>query len=371
MAWDYTCNNKTYIDKTKAVIESTNTHHPIYFHAPTSYDTFDFSLEPSASWLDILKSKALQYRESYDYVRIFFSGGCDSKTVLQTFISNGIYIDEIVCLRSGITSRDFEIDFVAEPYLQKIQKSIPNTKINMVTPTNKDYEDLFSDKNYYMKLIEARPMYCWHFGITNFLDNVAIYDQKGKTANIFGMDKPFIRHCKGSWYTYFLDVDVEPQPGQINFFIDDPEIHSKQCHMLLNKVKEDFLPENYNSVSSYFDGNQDFWNKHSGRLMFDDSFIPKLPEHGTLQFDTGEEIYCWNQKERLALEVLKKEDPDLVKKWKRSMDEFSTLADGKWWNQGRPELGSVGIFSKFYSLENKGIIKTVDDLYPNGFTLDT
>ena len=60
MPWDYTCNNKTYIDKTKAIIESTNSQHPIHFHAPEQYETFDFSIEPKSSWSELLKQKALQ-----------------------------------------------------------------------------------------------------------------------------------------------------------------------------------------------------------------------------------------------------------------------------------------------------------------------
>lgn len=370
MTWDYTCNNKTYIDKTKAIIESTNSQHPIHFHAPEQYETFDFSIEPKSSWAELLKQKALHYRESYDYVRIFFSGGCDSKTVLQTFLNNGIHIDEIVSMKSGIKAGDFEIDFAAEPYLRQIQNNIPHTKINIVEPNINDYNDLFSDKNYYLKLIESKPMYCWHFRMLNFSDNVNRYEFKGKTANIFGKDKPFILHRKGEWYTYFLDVDVEPQPDQINFFIDDPEIHAKQCHMLLNQVRKDFAPKNYNQVSSYFEGNQDFWNKHSGRLLFDNSFIPKITKSGALVLDSGEEIYWFNKKERGALEVMMHENQHIIKKWKRSMDEFALLADGKWWNQGRPEHGSVGVLSKFYSLETKHN-KTVDDLYPNGFSFDT
>ena len=135
------------------------------------------------------------------------------------------------------------------------------------------------------------------------------------------------------------------------------------------RLTYDFAPKNYNQVSSYFEGNQDFWNKHSGRLLFDNSFIPKITKSGALVLDSGEEIYWFNKKERGALEVMMHENQHIIKKWKRSMDEFALLADGKWWNQGRPEHGSVGVLSKFYSLETKHN-KTVDDLYPNGFSFD-
>ena len=38
----------------------------------------------------------------------------------------------------------------------------------------------------------------------------------------------------------------------------------------------------------------------------------------------------------------------------------------KWFNQGNPTLGTVGVFSKFYCLNEKDT-KTVDELFPNGF----
>ena len=55
-------------------------------------------------------------------------------------------------------------------------------------------------------------------------------------------------------------------------------------------------------------------------------------------------------------------------KWKSKLDDFAELANGKWFNDGRPELGTVGVFSKFYCLDMNDV-KTVDDLYPNGFFL--
>ena len=63
-----------------------------------------------------------------------------------------------------------------------------------------------------------------------------------------------------------------------------------------------------------------------------------------------------------------KNRPDLVKKWQSSLNEFALLADGKWFNAGRPEFGTIGIFSKFFCLDIKDT-KTVDDLYPDGFKI--
>ena len=37
-------------------------------------------------------------------------------------------------------------------------------------------------------------------------------------------------------------------------------------------------------------------------------------------------------------------------------------------NNGDPAIGTIGIFSKFYCLSEKSV-KTVDELFPNGFKL--
>ena len=60
--------------------------------------------------------------------------------------------------------------------------------------------------------------------------------------------------------------------------------------------------------------------------------------------------------------------PDVVENWYRSLTDLSLISN-KWFNNTRPEFDSVGVFSKFYSMtSNKN--KIVDELYPNGFTLE-
>ena len=63
----------------------------------------------------------------------------------------------------------------------------------------------------------------------------------------------------------------------------------------------------------------------------------------------NKQIYLYNEKDRLALKTMVKNRPDLVKKWQSSLNEFALLADGKWFNAGRPEFGTIGIFSKFFN----------------------
>ena len=194
------------------------------------------------------------------------------------------------------------------------------------------------------------------------------YKQVGKTANITGKEKPQLVYNKGRWYTYFLDINMEQQPTQVNFFVDNPEIHAKQCHMLLKAIKKNIPFEDFNRVTNY-SKYQEFWNKHSGRFTIGTLFPKKNInlENEKLQLNKND-IYYRTNKEKIALKVMLNARPELVKKWKSKLDDFAELANGKWFNNGRPEMGTIGVFSKFYCLDMNDV-KTVDDLYPNGFFL--
>ena len=49
-----------------------------------------------------------------------------------------------------------------------------------------------------------------------------------------------------------------------------------------------------------------------------------------------------------------------------SLDELNQYTTNTWWNNNKPELGTIGIFSEFFCLTKKSV-KTVDELYPDGF----
>jgi len=55
-------------------------------------------------------------------------------------------------------------------------------------------------------------------------------------------------------------------------------------------------------------------------------------------------------------------------KWLTCLQQLKDYTNGTWWNKGHPELGTVGIFSKFYGITSNET-KTVDDLFPDGFKI--
>ena len=62
---------------------------------PQWYQT-DWLIEPPESIEELRKQRAQQLRDKYDYLVLYYSGGSDSQTVMNSFVNNNIDLDQIV-----------------------------------------------------------------------------------------------------------------------------------------------------------------------------------------------------------------------------------------------------------------------------------
>ena len=60
------------------------------------FGDIDTTVEPSETWEELLKERATQLRDELPKVNIGFSGGADSYTMLNAFVSNGLHVDRII-----------------------------------------------------------------------------------------------------------------------------------------------------------------------------------------------------------------------------------------------------------------------------------
>ena len=354
MKWYYTVGEDIYFNRLEATVRSNETHKPIYFHAPEGYKDFDFSKPITDSLEKISIELAQKLRDEHGRVIFWYSGGTDSDWLLDLYVQNNIQIDEIVCLKSGFKDSDFEIENFAIPKLEKIKSQIPKTKITIMQPTLQDYLD------YYQNIDQDKiDKGCLNFGLfirliqQNFFMN---YNKQDKDIIILAKEKPEIVKVDEIYYTYFVDVALEPNPILYNFFIDEPHIHAKQSQLWLESIKagkDNTYPDD--RVYCLY-----------GRDLND--YPDKAYYYGT---DTSivfnnRKIKFQNNKERCAIEYCIKNCPQVVELWTKCLDKIIDMTGTRWWNEGHPEMLPVGVFSKFYCLDKKDT-KTVDDLYPNGF----
>ena len=347
MMWKYNCGTS----KLEAIKSK---QHPT-FESPESYKAFDFSIEPEQSFYSLLVQEAKTIREKYPKVRLWYSGGCDSSLILDVFTKNNIHLDEIHLAKSGIKEADFEFDNFALPYLNKLE--LTNTKIVIHEPTIKDYYKFYENKNWVEDFAKVHPQnFQYHFRLHYINEVNSLYGDD--FINIRGKEKPNVMYINGKYYTYFLDGDIEDQPLQINFYIDNPIISSKQSHMLKNAMKL-----NNNKINAYDR------NECTGRYIFSTNFpIKNLHMNNKNGYIThnNTKIHYSNSKEKIALEVMSKEHSKLIELWQNGLQPLYEYKN--WFNQNKPECGTVGIFSKFYCLDTKDS-KTVDELFPNGFKI--
>ena len=92
----YRVGQKLYHNKINAMLEASQTGSDITWDF--NFDVFEKVCQAPAAGVslpELYRQRALQLREQYDYLILAFSGGADSDNILQTFVDNGIKLDEV------------------------------------------------------------------------------------------------------------------------------------------------------------------------------------------------------------------------------------------------------------------------------------
>jgi hypothetical protein len=234
--WEYA--GTRYKSKIKTIEASGGDISSISFFAYSdSFYSYSWNKEPIESWEQLLLERALFLREKYKYLKVWFSGGADSTTVLSTFLRNNIHIDEIIVYRFALNDRfinnsNYEVDTYTTPFLKALQHSIPKTKITFYD-RDKEYFDIQLGEKWL------------HTKSTLDLRNFYVPKIRGNNyCNILGDLTPDVYFKDGRWYSDLWDTSHlgEYAPySNIELFFSDinfPKVHAKQLHMVKNYLKE-------------------------------------------------------------------------------------------------------------------------------------
>ncbi|MCR9204266.1 MAG: hypothetical protein NXH75_06805 [Halobacteriovoraceae bacterium] len=259
--WTY--NGRKYLNKWELLESSKGFNQDIHFHYhDQAFSSFNWSREPKLSWDALLKARALQLRQKYDYIRLFYSGGVDSQTMLEAFIENDIPLDEILVFRGSVYTDNFnedpaeaEVTQVALPYLESIQHRIPKTKITILETTAKWLTDHLTEDYFYEESSFAlrawREKHLYRFHPKLF----APFEKGLYHCDLRGGDKPRVLKFDEKYYMAMWDGSRIWEVGDQfleNFYLtpEFPELHSKQCHMVKNAIK--FRADNEGCIKKYF-----------------------------------------------------------------------------------------------------------------------
>lgn len=204
----YSCNSILFSSKIQACIYGTANNMPVKWHFNDAvFDKYPWHIEPILSLDELYNKRAREIREKYDYVMLAFSGGGDSNNVLESFLRQGLLIDEIVtnvmaeC--NAITVFDHnvidnwneaaEFKFQTLPRLEHVKNVSPKTKITILDASSYALQFFREQKDENWLTYTRERLNISGLLRHNFIhfDKVRKEFDKGKTlVMILGIEKP-------------------------------------------------------------------------------------------------------------------------------------------------------------------------------------
>lgn len=273
----YRVGNECFYSKLDAVHHSMATGEEVTWDFNNElFESLDWTVEPKESIKELYRQRAQQIRDRYDYVVILFSGGCDSTCVLDSFIDNGIHVDEVWHLHTldghkgnmhaFMTAETFHL---AIPHALEKLKDCPDTRFTLCDNSDWERQNLRDPEvreyawrafnnihNLAMTGFYHSPTVGFHRRYQRWCD---MQDRGVKMGFVIAEAKPYINvdPATGKHYYRVLDHYASmPSPhvqwvndekeNYENFFLqpDLPELMIKQAHLCLNAVK-DLDPEKF------------------------------------------------------------------------------------------------------------------------------
>ena len=368
----YTCNGKTFFNKIEAIMEA-NTHPHTWvewnFHDEI-FGKYNWSKEPNFSLQDLYKTRAQQLRDNYDHIVLFYSGGPDSHTILDSFIKNNIRLDEIYLygayeaedkVNSKLGSNNDPGYYTREvyqalPLVKKLAKE-RNIKVNVFDWTRHILDELTNN-----------PDWIWHTGVRFdpscsvrykfhklFREHSEMRHKGKRVAFVYGVDKPRLIRDDTSIYFSFLDVimSLSTMPSaeiRGEYWENDelfywspnmPEICIKQSHAVVNYLK--FLKrvdviKHVKNLAGFHDTE---YYKHVNRVIYPewnhDMWQIKKPS-GTI----------YNEMTKWFFDF--KEAQPARQKWESSLQELGRVVGDNWFNENTVFSGIRGHLSPYYKI---------------------
>jgi hypothetical protein len=255
----YSCDGKIFETKLEAMLYADPKNLSIDWHFNNEiFDNYNWTIEPELSLDELYDRRARQIREQYDYVILSYSGGADSNNILESFLRQGLHIDEIMTnwaldandryivkdtsvKDSWNTNAEFYLHTASR--LDYIRNKSPRTKISLVDSSRSIIDSLLNNSN-------ADWVYGKNdvFNVTGAFQFNPVYHSKVRkrfdglqnVAYVLGIDKPKLMIINNQFYLYFVDkttniVPVKENIVQYNNITPVFFYWSSECCQLLAK----------------------------------------------------------------------------------------------------------------------------------------
>jgi hypothetical protein len=264
----YICDEKLFSSKIEACVYSQKHQKPLTweFHNKI-FQAYDWTKEPDLTLDQLYDIRAREIREKYDYVILSYSGGSDSNNMVESFIRQGLYIDEIITTHmtdatKKVTTLDKNVtsavNFAAEhqlqaiPRLKELYNRLPRTRFTLIDMSEKIYYSINkeNDVDWIFKSKENLAIgQTFRYDFFHTSDLRYRLDKGKKSVIVTGVDKPktFIRGNK--FFLFFNDgtanitpiLDYNEHPNlTVEFFYwaaTGAPIVCKQAHIIKKWVE--------------------------------------------------------------------------------------------------------------------------------------
>ena len=213
----YTVGEQWFYSNRDALEAGHRTGQPVAWHY---YDDVWSTAHSAGHWRnqslkELYYARARQIREQYDYVAVMFSGGWDSRNIIESFSAQGLRIDDIIVFTTQEleNSTPFnnlnpdnwygEIKYHAVPYAERYVHEHPGTGVikiewlDRVAESYKDAEQVFKDSRPKPGVFFGR----WLSVATDAQLQRRIGNQRA--ALLVGLDKPCVMQNGNNYQGFF------------------------------------------------------------------------------------------------------------------------------------------------------------------------
>lgn len=379
----YTVGTEKFFSKPLALTRATQINQfPEWNFNNEVFGTQNWQAAPTVDIRELYRIRAQQLREKYNYIRLEFSGGSDSTTVLYSFVNNGIHIDEVVFRypktgEKNVSDDPFnykpentlsEARYAAYPVLDWLKTAAPTTKI-----TTHDYsENMLDERNDESWVLHTKdyfqPGHAFKHAKFGYKEHKHQADGGQSICVLYGVDKPKICIKDKKWYAYFLDITAnhsvtdggEYSNVTTEYFYwtpDLPELLIKQCHILKN-----WFSLEQNKIFQYICR----WPNHSfvHKNAFESIARPLLyPDYDPTTFQTSKPTNSfYNEMDHWFYTNFKHARQYSV--WQAGLQYLINTIDKKYFNYelGKP-VGFVGFLSPFYYLGEAEFVDSGNNVF--------
>lgn len=357
----YKIGNQEFKSRTIALLESAQADNAPYIQFDFNNEFFSkvsWKKEPSENLRELYKQRALQLREKYDYVIIAYTGGSDSWTLLNAFLSNNIRVDEIIHFAPLEAIKSLEIDnndfsptniateyyLTTKPQLDLIAARYPCIKITIHDWAQGSNKVKLDSNWQWSRSANLTPQISRRWKLEDKTDSV--WKHK-KIGYVQGLEKPRICIKDNKYWIYFLDfihlqtLDLEDYSNDhwtTEFFYwspDSEKILRKQAHTIKKFFELNPSLKSYITWPIVNPNNRTFYETLVKGLIYPDYDL------SLFQVNKPKSLLTFGLEELVA-----SVNPSLYKDWQGGINELLNATEDRY----KKNNDFIGFVSDFYEI---------------------